>query len=134
IFKHVRNQGIKVYARFGLVPQWARPDDPDNPTTFNYIPEEAFEEFAAYAARFTTRYRDALAGVIIWNEPNLTFEWGFQPVDPIGYTKLLSVVAPMIRATASDIPILGGALSPTIADSPEALNDLTDLRAMLDAG
>jgi hypothetical protein len=134
IFKHARNQGVKVYARFGLVPEWARPNDPENPTTFNYIPEDSFDEFAAYAARFATRYQDALAGVIIWNEPNLTFEWGFQPVDPIGYTKLLSVVAPVIRDAAPDIPILAGALSPTIADSPEALNDLTYLRAMLDAG
>lgn len=134
IFRHARNQGIKIYARFGLVPEWARPGDSDNPTTFNTIPEESFDEFAAYAARFTVRYQDALAGVIIWNEPNLTFEWGFQPVDPIGYTKLLSVVSPVIRAAAPDIPILGGALSPTIADSPEALNDLTYLRAMLDAG
>ena len=134
IFKHARNQGIMVYARLGLVPEWARPNDPENPTTFNYIPEESFDEFAAYTARFTARYQDALAGVIIWNEPNLTFEWGFQPVDPIGYTKLLSVVTPAIRAAAPDIPILAGALSPTIADSPEALNDLTYLRQMLDSG
>lgn len=134
IFKHARNQGVKIYARFGLVPEWARPSDPDNPTTFNYIPEDAFDEFAAYAARFTARYYDGLAGVIIWNEPNLTFEWGFQPVDPIGYTKLLSVVAPAIRAAKPGIPILGGALSPTIANSPDALNDLTFLRAILDAG
>lgn len=134
IFKYARNQGIKVYARFGLVPQWARPDDPEHPTTFNYLPEESFNDFAAYAARFTARYQDALAGVIIWNEPNLSFEWGFQPVDPIGYTKLLSVVSPAIRAVAPEIPILGGALSPTIAEGPEALDDLTYLRAMLDAG
>ncbi|NOG49183.1 MAG: hypothetical protein HND48_06840 [Chloroflexi bacterium] len=83
IFKHARNQGIRVIARLGLVPEWARQREDGTPTTFNELPAESYDNFAAYAARFTARYRDDLAAIIVWNEPNLTFEWGFRPVSPV---------------------------------------------------
>lgn len=134
IFKHARNQGVKVLARLGIVPEWARPDDHDDTTTFNDLPENSYDEFAAFAGAFTARYADALAGVIIWNEPNLTFEWGFRPVDAQGYTALLAAVAPAIRSAAPDVPILAGALAPTTSETSEALSDLIYLRQMLDAG
>lgn len=134
IFRHARNQGVKILARFGIVPVWARPDDPDNPTTFNYLPVESFGAFAEFAAKFTARYSDALAGVIIWNEPNLSFEWGFKPVDPEGYVDLLAGVSPAIRQVAPDIPILAGALAPTTSQTSDALSDLVFLQRMLEAG
>ena len=134
IFKHARNQGVKILARLGIVPQWARPDDPDHPTTFNFLPEESYDAFATYAAQFAARYQDVLAGLIVWNEPNLTFEWGFQAVDAIGYTKLLAATTPAIRAAAAEVPILAGALAPTVSETPDALSDLVYLRQMLEAG
>ena len=38
-------------------------------------------------AAFVNRYGDRVPAIIIWNEPNLALEWGFQPIDPEGYTE-----------------------------------------------
>lgn len=134
IFRHARHQGVRIIARVGFVPAWARADQPDS--TFNTLPDSAFEAFADYAAALAARYADHLDGVIIWNEPNLAFEWGFRPPDPQAYTRLLTVSATRIKAAAPDVPVLGGALAPTLepAGSPHALNDLVYLEAMLQAG
>lgn len=137
IFKHARNQGVRVIARMGFVPAWARPDHPDQPpTTLNTLPDTAFDDFAAFTAQFAQRYADQLDGIIIWNEPNLSFEWGLRPVDPIAYTQLLSLSYEAIKRLAPDVPVLGGALAPTLEPlgSPHALNDLLYLSAMFEAG
>jgi hypothetical protein len=134
IFRHARTQGVSIIARMGFVPEWARADQPDS--TFNTLPDSAFEPFAAFSARFAARYADQLAGLIVWNEPNLSFEWGFRPPDPAAYARLLSVVYPAVKAAAPAVPVMGGALAPTVEPlgSPHALDDLLYLRAMLEAG
>lgn len=136
IFRHARNQGIRVIARLGLVPEWARQRGDDTPTTFNDLPVESYDEFAAYAARFVIRYRDDLAAIIVWNEPNLTFEWGFRPVNPVEYTALLAATAKAVRSAVPGMTILAGALAPTLepAGSTTGMEDILYLRGMLDAG
>ena len=79
IIRHAENQGIRVIARLGLVPEWARPSGPGASTTLNYLPEESFDEFAKFAAEFAARYIKQIEHFIIWNEPNLSFEWGYRP-------------------------------------------------------
>lgn len=137
IFKHAENQGVRIIARIGLVPGWARPDQPDQqPTTLNTLPDDSFDEFGAFAALFAARYADQLDGIILWNEPNLAFEWGFRPVSAVDYTRLLEISYPLIKAAAPDVIVLGGALAPTVEPlgSPNALDDLVYLQQMLDAG
>jgi len=137
IFKHARNQGVRIIARMGFVPGWARPDQSDQPpTTLNTLPDDAVDDFAAFTAVFAARYADQLDGIVIWNEPNLSFEWGFRPVDPVAYTRLLAASYAAIKAVAPDVPVLGGALAPTVEPigSPNALNDLIYLDGMLNAG
>jgi hypothetical protein len=136
IMRHIRNQGLKVYARMGFVPTWARPDPSQQATSFNSLPPDSYDDFAEFVALFAERYADVLAGVIIWNEPNLAFEWGYQPPDPRTYFELLAVVAPAIRATAPKVLILGGALAPTLepVGSPHGMNDLVYLEELLALG
>ncbi len=136
IIRHARRQGINVIARLGLVPAWARPSGSDSPTTLNYLPEESFDHFARYAGAFAVRYRDAVQSIIIWNEPNLSFEWGFRPVDPAAYTRLLRDSYQQIKAANLDAQVLAGALAPTleVAGSAAGLNEIEYLSAMYQAG
>lgn len=137
IARHAQRQGIRIIARLGLVPAWARPSDPAAPpTTLNFLPEESFADFARYAAAFAERYADAINALIIWNEPNLSFEWGYRPVDPAAYTRLLRISYPRIKAANPAIQILAGALAPTQekAGSGAGLNEFDYLRAMYQAG
>lgn len=133
IMRHAENQGIKIIARMGLVPAWARPDPL---STFNTIPPAAYHAFAQFVGRFALRYAHVVSHVIIWNEPNLTFEWGFQHVDSKAYTDLLRTVYPIVKQKAPSVGILGGALAPTIEPegSPHGLNDLIYLEQMIEYG
>lgn len=132
VMRHARAQGLQVFARLGFTPQWARPKD----TAPTYLDEAQYAAFGDYVFEFVQRYRGQLAGVVIWNEPNLSLEWGYRPVDAAAYTRLLR--AAYIRAKEADptLPVLGGALAPTLAPAGSAwgMDDLLYLQAMYDAG
>ncbi len=136
VMRHAQNQGLKVYARLGMTPVWARPDSHQPATTSNYIDADAYQDFAAFAAIFAARYADTLGGLIIWNEPNLSFEWGYRPVDPAAYVDMLRVIYPAVKAAAPGVTVLAGALAPTLEPlgSPNGMNDLLYLAAMYEAG
>jgi hypothetical protein len=136
VIAHARNQGIQVIARLGMVPGWARPDPDEMETTFTYLGRDQYVDFARFVAAFVERYRDSVSHIIIWNEPNLSFEWGYRPVDPAGYAEMLAVVYPAAHQAYPDVVVLGGALAPTLEPpgSPAGLNDLIYLRQMYEAG
>ena len=136
IIAHARRQGLSIFARLGLVPAWARPASPEAPTTLNTLPEAAFDDFARYAGAFARRYRGAVDAIIIWNEPNLSFEWGYRPVDPAAYVRLLRASYRHVKAANPDIEALAGALAPTLESDPggAGLNDIDYLVGMYQAG
>lgn len=129
---HAKANGLKVIARLGYTPEWARP--PDTPLT--YLDRDSYDEFAAFAAAFAARYRGTVDYLIIGNEPNLSFEWGYRITTPEDYVDLLRVVYPAVKAANPDIMVLAGALAPTLEPegSPWATNDLVYLRGMYEAG
>ncbi len=136
IIRRARRQGLRIIARLGLVPAWARPASGDSPTTLNTLPDSAFDDFARYAGAFAERYRDAVAAVIIWNEPNLSFEWGYRPVDPAAYVRLLRASYARVKSANPAAIVLAGALAPTLepAGSGAGLNDIDFLDQMYKAG
>jgi hypothetical protein len=136
VVNHARSQGLRIIARLGMVPLWARPDLNGQETTFTYLDQEHFEDFTQFVIAFLDRYRDDVQHIIIWNEPNLSFEWGYRPVDPEGYVDLLKTVYPAVHETQSHVILLAGALAPTLEPpgSPAGLNDLLYLQQMYEEG
>jgi hypothetical protein len=132
VVDHAERQGLHVIARLGFVPLWARPRD----SAPSYLDESRYQYFAEFVARFVTHFKGRIKYVIIWNEPNVNFEWGYQGVSPEGYTKLLATVYPRAKQANPAIQILAGALAPTLAPpgSTDAMNDLEYLQKMYDAG
>ena len=132
VIDHANRQGLTVIARLGFVPEWARPEESHH----LYLPEESYEAFGLYAAEFARRYQGKVSHIIIWNEPNLSLEWGFRPVDPAGYVEMLKVVYPMVKEAAPEMLVLAGALAPTLdpPGSEWSMNDLNYLQGMYDAG
>ncbi len=135
IVRHARNQGIHIIARLGLVPGWARQtaDDPRaERSTLNTLPVDRFDDFAQFAADFVERYAGIIDHLIIWNEPNLAFEWGYQQVDPRGYVELLRTVYAPIHAANPNAVVLAAGLAPTLepVGSPNGLNDILYLEAL----
>ncbi|MGJ3239011.1 MAG: hypothetical protein ACFE0Q_09940 [Anaerolineae bacterium] len=136
IVRHAENQGLRVIARMGFVPEWARPSVVNTPTTLNYLPDDAYDDFAEFVAVFAERYAGRIDHLIIWNEPNLAFEWGYRPPDAAAYTRLLQAVYDPVHQANPDVVILGGALAPTLepVGSPNGLIDTHYLEAMYQAG
>ncbi len=136
VVAHAANQGLYIIARLGMVPDWARPAPDELETTFTYLDRDHYGDFARFVGAFAARYRDHIRHLIIWNEPNLSFEWGYRPVDPAGYAELLRVVYPEAHRANPNVVVLGGALAPTLEPegSSAGLNDLLYLRQMYEAG
>jgi len=132
VIAHAHAQGLTIIARLGLTPDWARP--PDTPLT--YLDEDAYGDFASFAASFADRYRDEVGYLIIGNEPNLSYEWGYRSTTPEDYVNLLREVYPAVKAVNPEMQILAGALAPTIEPegSPWGLNDLAYLEGLYEAG
>lgn len=109
IVQHARRQGLQIVARLDIVPEWARPPR----TTDRHLDPDHYADYAAYVAAFAARYRSyGLRHLIIWNEPNLRFEWGERSPDPGAYAALLKVVYPRVKAAVPDAIVIAGGLSP----------------------
>lgn len=134
IMRHAENQGVRVIARMGFVPAWAQADPASS--TLNTLPPAAYDDFAAFVGAFAARYRGIANEIIIWNEPNLAFEWGYQQVDPAGYVALLQAVYPVVHAANPDAVVLVAGLAPTLEPpgSPSGLDDILYLRAVYENG
>ena len=133
MIEHASRQGLTVIARLDMVPEWARPRDSSD----RYLDQEHYVDYANYVVAFLQRYRPyGLRHVIIWNEPNLAFEWGRRRPDPAAYAALLKEVYGRVKAAVPDAVVIGGGLSPQIdsGDGSERMGDLQYLAALYDAG
>ncbi|HET7375808.1 MAG TPA: hypothetical protein VFK30_03810, partial [Anaerolineae bacterium] len=136
VIDQAQAQGLTVIARLGLVPAWARPDPQVRETTFTYLDAEHYKAFGDFVSAFVHHYTGRVKHIIIWNEPNLSYEWGLQPVDPQGYVDLLKIAYQRAKEADPNMIVLAGALAPTLEPigSPAGLNDLIYLQKMYDAG
>lgn len=138
IVKHAENQGIRIIARLGLVPAWARSRDEANfdTSTLNTLPEAAYPDFAQFVGDFAAHYAGRIDHLIIWNEPNLAFEWGYQNIDAAAYARLLAAVYPAAHRANPAMMVLAAGLAPTLEPrgSPHGLNDLLYLDDLYQAG
>lgn len=128
VVEHANNQGLTTIARLGLTPSWARP--PDTPLT--YLDPDSFHHFAEYAAAFSERYRGKVDYIVIGNEPNLSYEWGYRKIPASDYVDLLKTVYPAVKEANPDMQVLAGALAPTLEpdSSPWGYGDLDYLSDM----
>jgi hypothetical protein len=138
IMRHAQAQGLTVIARLGLVPEWAQPEDQtlDSVLSLNYLEPSHYPDFAAFVGMFVEHYKGQIGHIILWNEPNLAFEWGYQKVEPANYVELLRQTSMAARKANPDIIILAGALAPTLEPegSSFGMNDLDYLRHLYESG
>ncbi len=116
---HAEQQGLQIIARLDIVPQWARPPQ----TSDRLLLPERYADYARYAAAFAARY-PSVRHLVIWNEPNLNFEWGQRAPDPTAYAALLNVVYPAVKAANPAALVLAGGLSPGASVPGVRLDDL----------
>lgn len=121
--------GLELIVRLDTSPSWARPGN-----QHAFTPPDRLEDFGDFVATVVARYRGRVRHYQIWNEPNLSFEWGNRPVDARAATELLRVAYTRAKAVDPSVVILAPALAPTLGDGSSAANELAFLQAMYDAG
>jgi len=112
--------GLDLVLRLDHPPGWAAPSD--------------VSAYAAFVERVAARYRGRVAAYVIWNEPNLSAEWGGQPPDPTGYVQFLCAAQATIRAADPEALVVSAGLAPTNQADDSALDDRLYLQAMYQAG
>jgi hypothetical protein len=122
--------GLNVVLRLDTSPRWALPAD----ATDGLGPPLRYEDYWDFVQQAAERYRGRVHAYQIWNEPNLTIEWGRQAPDPAGYTRLLRGAAERIRQADPHARVLMAALAPTLTENDDAQNELLFLQRLYDAG
>lgn len=109
LIDHAHARGLRIIARLDIVPAWAHPAG----TSDRLLLPARYAAYRDYVVAFAQRYHQrGVSHLIIWNEPNLRFEWGGRTPDPEAYAQLLAMVYPAVNAVAPDITVIAGALSP----------------------
>jgi hypothetical protein len=120
---------LELIVRLDQHPAWASAVD----MSVN-APPENLDDYSEYVERVVGRYRGRLAGVIIWNEPNLTIEWGGQPPNPAAFTELLCAGYSAAKTADPWITVVAAGLAPTNSDNAAAMDDRRFLQEMYQAG
>jgi hypothetical protein len=122
--------GMQLVLRLDTSPRWALPAD----TPDGLSPPINYDDYFDFVSQVARRYRGKVAAYQVWNEPNLTSEWGHKPPDAAGYARLLQGASARIRAADSNARVVMAALSPTLTENSDALNELVYLQQLYDAG
>jgi len=129
VVKAFADQQLNILMRIHGTPAWARPSE--SPLSY---PPPNLAKFETFLTQLATRYKDQVAAYEIWNEPNLSYEWGHLEPDPVAYTEMLQTAYRTIKTVDPDALIITGGLATTGNGSADAYGDLTFLQAMYDAG
>ena len=130
IVSRARGEDIELLLRLDTSPRWALP--PGAPDGLS--PPARLEDYWDFVEQVATRYRGHVRAYQIWNEPNLTNEWGRQPPNAADYLRLLQGASQRIRRADPDALVVMAALAPTLTQSAEAENELIYLQQLYDAG
>jgi hypothetical protein len=126
-----KNSGVKVLWSVVKAPDWAWPGGdhsvegpPDNP-----------QDFADFLGAVASRYcGNTVKAIEVWNEQNLHYEWGNKQIDPAAYMRLLKPAYTRIKQVCPGMTVVSGALTPTGAPPPKAMDDYTYLEGMYQNG
>lgn len=134
IVDQVNEAGLKLLVRLDRHPLWSvQPYLPDEQITPNQPPYH-YQDFGDFCRELATRYKGRIHAYQVWNEPNLSREWGNQPPNPAEYTALLKTCYEGIKAADPEAIVISAGLAPTGTQPPEAMPDTDFLQGMYDAG
>jgi GH35 family endo-1,4-beta-xylanase len=131
IVEQVEEAGLKMLVRLDRQPFWSQ-DEPWPP--LENAPPADLQDFGDFCGAVAERYRGRITAYQIWNEPNLSREWGEQPPNPVAYTELLEICYKAIKEADPNAIVVSAALAPTGTGLPLAMPDTEFLQGMYDAG
>ncbi|MGA9349081.1 MAG: LysM peptidoglycan-binding domain-containing protein [Anaerolineae bacterium] len=125
------NAGLKVLLSVVKAPTWARGGLAD--LTVDGPPANP-QDLANFMGAMAERYKGRVQAYEVWNEQNLHYEWGNEALDANRYVQLLAAAYQAIKAKDSGAIVVSGALTPCGDNPLIAVDDLTYLERMYQAG
>ncbi|HSJ56062.1 MAG TPA: hypothetical protein VLC95_02715 [Anaerolineae bacterium] len=119
--------GVRILWSVVNAPSWARGGQdlsvggpPQNPG-----------DLADFVGAMASRYcGSSVKAIEVWNEQNLHYEWGNMKIDPAAYMALLKPAYNRIKGACPSMIVVSGALTPTGAPPPKAVDDVKYLEGM----
>ena len=125
-------EGIHLLVSVVKAPGWAR--GPSADTSVEGPPKNP-QDYADFVGAMAARYKGRIWAYEVWNEQNLHYEWGNEPLDPARYVALLKLAYQTIKVHDPQAYVISGALTPTgWNDRIKAIDDLAYLEEMYQAG
>jgi hypothetical protein len=98
-------------------------------------PPNNYQDLANFLGAMAGRYCGSRVKAIeVWNEQNLHYEWGNMKIDPAAYMALLKPSYNAIKQACPGMTVVSGALTPTGAPPPKAVDDYAYLEGMYQNG
>ena len=133
ILGEIERRGLKLVVRLTDAPPWSHPNQ-QGERGVDYVdaPPDDPADFGRYCGAVAERYRGRVAAYQIWNEPNLSREWGNRPPDPAGYVALLRACSEAIRAADPAAILISAGMAPTGNHDATATPDDVFLQQLYD--
>ena len=129
----VEEHDLKLIVRLDHQPFWAQEDSGAVPLAS--APPKNYQDFGDFCHVFAERYKGRVHAYEVWNEPNLSREWGNKPPNPAEYVQLLAACYVGIKSADPDAIVISAGLAPTATDDGEtAMPDDAFVRGMYEAG
>lgn len=128
VMDQIDAHGLNVIVRLGVQPEWAGGGFPE------IGPPNNLQDFADFAAAVAERYKGRVDAYQVWNEPNLSREWGNRPPNAAEYTEMLRVTYEAIKAVDPYPIIISAGMAPTTRNDDVARPDIFYIQEMYDAG
>ena len=129
-----REYGLNLIVRIDSQPLWTvEPYLPDDQIT-NSQPPVNYQDFGDFCFALADRFAGQIKAYQVWNEPNLSREWGDKSPNPAEYSELLRVCYEGIKAADPNAIVVSAGLAPTETPPPAAMSDTQFLQGMYDAG
>jgi hypothetical protein len=123
--------GVKVLWSVVNAPAWARGGQDLSVGG----PPNNYQDLADFLGAMAGRYcGSSVKAIEVWNEQNLHYEWGNKKIDPAAYMQLLKVSYNSIKQACPGMIVVSGALTPTGAPPPKAMDDYAYLEGMYQNG
>ncbi|MBC8252916.1 MAG: beta-galactosidase [Ardenticatenia bacterium] len=119
---------LKIIARVGVQPAWAGGNYPD------ISPPDDYQDFMNFLGVLVSRYQGRVDAYQIWNEPNLSREWGGRPPNPAEYAEMLKMAYQTVKAIDPNAIVISAGLAPTTRWDDVAMPDTVFIQGMYDVG
>jgi hypothetical protein len=127
----VQRSQLNLIARVDFQPFWTQAPGAN---LKEHAPPEDMQNYGDFCHALAVRYAGRIRAYQVWNEPNLTYEWGDRPPDPARYVEMLKACYIGVKTADPNALVISAGMAPTGSGLPQAIPDDQYIEKMYQAG